>query len=165
MRNSHKTEQLQIRVSASQKLAIQRQAARARMSMSEWTLSRVLPSPRIAFQSLVEELAASDRPSYVFAELLDLLGPMSAEDYELAVAEPPEVELDRYWQNYLAATVEHGAAARHVKAPSWTREVAPLDEPVFGSSLESLRLHLLVSSPPAFAQRNIFIDASLGDRV
>jgi uncharacterized protein (DUF1778 family) len=160
-----KTRQLQIRVSPAQKLAIQRQAERARMSMSEWILDKLLPSSQATFQSLVEALAASDQPSFVFAELLDVLGPMNAEEFEVAVSEPPRVELDPYWRNYVAATVEHAAATKQARAPSWTRDIAPLDEPVFGSSLASLRLHLLVNSPPAFAARNIFIDSSVGERV
>jgi uncharacterized protein (DUF1778 family) len=160
-----KTRQLQIRVSPAQKLAIQRQAERARMSMSEWILEKLFPSSQATFQSLVEALAASDQPSFVFAELLDVLGPMNAEEFEVAVSEPPRVELDPYWRNYVAATVEHAAATKQARAPSWTRDIAPLDEPVFGSSLASLRLHLLVNSPPAFAARNIFIDSSVGERV
>jgi hypothetical protein len=40
-----------------------------------------------------------------------------------------------------------------------------LTEPVFGSELQSLRLYLLTHSPPPFRARNIFIDATLGDRV
>lgn len=135
------------------------------MSMSEWILDRLFPSPQAEFQHLVEALAGSEQPSYVFAELLEVLDAMSAELYEIAVSEVPDVELDPYWWNYLAATVEQAAAAKHAKAPSWTRDVAPLDEPVFGSSLASLRLHLLVDSPPAFAARNIFIDANVGKRV
>jgi uncharacterized protein (DUF1778 family) len=165
MQKTHKTEQLQIRVSPLQKLAIKEQAKKARMSMSEWILNKVFPSSQVAFQQLVEELAGSDQRSYAFAELLELLGPMSADEYETAVSEPPKVQLDPYWQNYLAATVEQAAAAKHATIPSWTRDVAPLDKPVFGSSLESLRLHLLIASPPAFVERNIFIDASVGDRV
>jgi hypothetical protein len=165
VRTTHKTEQLQIRVSPAQKRAIERQARRARLSMSEWILDKLFPSPRAEFKQLVEALAGSDQPSYVFAELLEALDGMSAEQYEIAVSEVPEVELDRYWWNYLAATVEQAAAAKHAKAPRWTRDGAPLGEPVFGSSLASLRLHLLVDSPPAFAARNIFIDANVGKRV
>ena len=90
---------------------------------------------------------------------------MSADEYELAVSEPPQVHLDSYWKNYLAATVEHAAAMKHAKTPSWTQDVPPLDKPAFGSTLKSLKLHLLVNSPPAFIQRNIFIDSSVGDRV
>ncbi|MDJ0869240.1 MAG: hypothetical protein QNK03_24260 [Myxococcota bacterium] len=161
----HKTEQLQIRVSASQKLAIKKQAERAGRTMSEWILSRLLPSPQTAFQELVADLATSDEPSYAVAELLELLGSLNAAEFENAVAELPAAPLSPYWQNYLAATVEQAAATKRARVPSWTREIAPLDEPVFGSSLRSLRLHLLLNSPPAFAQRNIFIDASVGDRV
>jgi hypothetical protein len=36
---------------------------------------------------------------------------------------------------------------------------------VFGSDLQSLRLHLLTHSPPPFLARNIFVDATLGDRI
>jgi len=133
--------------------------------MSEWILNNLLLSAQVIFQSLVGELVASDNPSFAFAELLEALAPMSTEEYENAVSEPPEVQLDPYWRNYLAATVEHSAAAKHAKVPSWTAEIAPLDEPSFGSSLKSLRLHLLLNSPPAFAGRNIFIDSSVGDRV
>ena len=135
------------------------------MSMSEWILNKLVPSSQVIFQSLVDELAVSDQPSYVFAELLEVIGAMSADDYESAVREAPKARLDEYWQNYLAATVEHAAAAKQVSMPSWTRDVAPLKKPVFGSALQSLRLHLLVASPPAFAERNIFIDATVGDRV
>ncbi|NNL67742.1 MAG: hypothetical protein HKP30_15940, partial [Myxococcales bacterium] len=67
MSKSPKTEQLQIRVSPSEKLAIKKQAARAQMSMSEWILSKLLPSSQVRFQSLLEDLAGSERPSYVFA--------------------------------------------------------------------------------------------------
>lgn len=165
MRKPLKTQQLQIRVSPAQKLTLKRQARRAVMSLSEWILSQLLPSSQATFESLAEELAASDQPSYAFAALLDLLAPLSAAEFESAVSEPPEARLDPYWWNYLAATLEQAAAAKHARVPGWTRDIAPLNEPVFGSSLSSLRLHLLVNSPPAFAQRNLFIDANVGDRV
>jgi uncharacterized protein (DUF1778 family) len=160
-----KTGQLQIRVSRSQKLAIQRQARKARMSMSEWILQTLLPSAQATFQTLVAELAASEQPSYAFAELLEFLGPLDAPSFEAAVVEPPAAALDAYWQNYLAATVEQAAAKKQAKLPDWTREIAPLAEPHFGSSLASLRLHLLLNSPPPFVVRNLFIDANVGDRV
>jgi uncharacterized protein (DUF1778 family) len=160
-----KTEQLQIRVSPQQKRAIQRQAAKAGETMSEWILGKVFPSARNEFQELIQALAASDRPSYVFAELLDLLDPMSPDEFEQAVADPPEARLDLYWQNYLAATIEHGAAIKGARFPDWTRDIPPLAEPVFGSTLVSLRKHLLLNAPAAFAARNLFIDANLGDRV
>jgi len=165
MEEGRKTEQLQIRVSRSQKLAIKQQAQKANTNMSDWILTKVFPTVQMGFQGLLAEMAASETPSFAFAELLELIGPMDADVFELAVSEPPQVELDLYWQNYVAATVEHAAAMKHAKAPDWTGDVIPLEEPVFGSSLESLKLHLLVNSPPAFIKRNIFIDASVGDRV
>lgn len=165
MREDRKTEQLQIRVSRSQKLAIKKQAQKAHMNMSNWLLTKALPTAQMSFQDLLAEIAASEMPSFAFAELLELIGPMGADEFESAVSELPEVELDLYWKNYLAATIEHAAAMKRVKAPSWTREMSPLKEPAFGSSLESLKLHLLVNSPPAFIEKNIFIDSSVGDRV
>jgi len=164
-RQHAKSGQLQIRVTAAQKRSIRRQARRAGMSMSAWVLGRLLPSARQAFQEAVAEIASSEAPGFAFAELLERLGPLSAREFEEAVAEPPAVRLDPYWANYVAATVEHGAALKGAAPPAWTREIPPLDAPVFGSSLASLRLHLLVSAPPAFVARNLFVDANLGDRV
>jgi hypothetical protein len=61
--------------------------------------------------------------------------------------------------------VEYACAKRDAALPSWTRSIAPLVEPAFGSRLASLRLHLLMHSPPPFRRRNIFIDSSIGSRV
>jgi len=49
--------------------------------------------------------------------------------------------------------------------PAWTRAIAPLTDPMFGSALSSLRLYLLTHSPAPFRRRNIFIDSSVGSRV
>ena len=67
--------------------------------------------------------------------------------------------------DYIAAMVEYACARRAVAVPEWTRSIAPLAEPTFGSELQSLRLHLLTRSPPPFRARNIFIDSTLSDRV
>jgi hypothetical protein len=133
--------------------------------MSDWVLNKVLPPVQVKFQDLVEELSSSPTPSLVFAELLELIASLCAEEYRLAVSEPPQVQLDSYWENYVAATIELAAAMKNVQTPSWTRDLPPLEEPVFGSALQSLRLHLLTHSPPPFTRRNIFIDSSVGDRV
>ena len=135
------------------------------MKLSDWVLRRLLQSARKRFQSLLAELARTDSPSNVYAELLDLFDSLGPREFERAVASPPAVELDPYWSNYVAATVEYAAARKGVPAPAWTGDVRPLDEPVFGSDLQSLRLYLLTHSPPPFARRNIFIDASVGSRV
>lgn len=165
MKKEGKTAQLQIRVSAAQKKAIAQRAREHGMSMSDWVLSRALPSAQTEFETLVAELAASNRPSFVFSELLDLLAGLGSTEFQAAVAKPPAVALSPYWENYLAATIEHAAARMNVTPPAWTAKVRPLEEPAFGSTLRSLRLHLLINSPPAFCRRNIFIDSSVGGRV
>ena len=165
MKTDRKTSQLQIRVSKAQKTAIKRQAKRAGMGMSDWVLSMVVPPSSEAYQGLLTELSTSDRPGYVLADLNELLTQLTANEYRRAVSERPRVQLDPYLDNYVAAMLEPAAVVKHTEAPAWTEDVQPLDEPVFGSSLRSLRLHLLRHSPPAFRRRNIFIDSSIGDRV
>jgi hypothetical protein len=160
-----KCAQLQIRVSESQKAALRRQAKRAGMSMSDWVLSRVLPPLSETVQGLLLRLSSAEKPGYVLAELNELLTRLTTSEFKLAVSEPPRAKLDSYWANYIAATIEQAAAGKRTKAPSWTKDVQPLEAPVFGSSLKSLRLHLLTQSPVAFRSRNIFIDSSIGDRV
>ena len=165
MKKNRKSAQLQIRVSESQKAALRRHAKRAGMSMSDWVLSRVLPPLRETFQGLIEALSTAEKPGYVLAELNELLTPLTTGEFELAVAEPPQVQLDPYWANYVAAMIEQAAASKRTEAPRWTENVSPLADPVFGTSLKSLRLHLLTHAPLAFRRRNIFIDSSIGDRV
>ncbi len=160
-----KTEQLQIRVSMAEKAVIKARSNRAGMSMSDWVLSRVLPESKGRFQQLTSELARTEEPGFVVAELNELLGRLSSSEYRSAVEDRPQAPLDDYWLNYVAAMVEHAAVAKRTGAPGWTREVRPLSSPVFGSSLTSLRLHLLANGLPAFRSRNIFIDSSVGDRV
>jgi hypothetical protein len=133
--------------------------------MSEWVLSRLLPPPRSALRGILEALSVAQRPRYVLAELNELLTGLTISEFELAVSEPPQVRLDPYLESYVAAMIEQAAAMKNTGAPAWTRDVLPLDEPVFGSSLKSLRLHLLTRSPLPFRRRNIFIDSSIGDRV
>ncbi len=165
MPSSRKSQQLQIRVSPAQKTAIKAHARRAGMTVSDWVLSSLLPTAQAQFQKLVREIAGSESPGYAFADLLDLLEELDGEDFESVVATLPESGLDEYWSNYLAATVEHAAALKKRKPPAWTREIPPLEFPAFGSTLLSLRMHLLLNSPPAFNRRNLFVDSSVGDRV
>ncbi len=73
--------------------------------------------------------------------------------------------LSPYLRNYVAAMVELAAHQRGVAPPVWVRQVPPLEEPHFATSLPGLRLTLLRASPVPFKRRNIFIDSSLGDRV
>jgi hypothetical protein len=161
-----KDRQLQIRVTAAEKAAIHRAAARAGMDMSRWVLSKLFPPWQPRFQELTQGLTADPtRQRFVLAELNDFLCGLGAAQFALAVAEPPASVLGPYLANYVAAMVETAAHRGNVRPPAWTTVVPPLDEPAFGTPLPGLRLHLLLTSPPAFRRRNIFVDASIGDRV
>lgn len=160
-----KSQQLQIRVSAEEKAEIQRRAAEAGMDVSKWVLKQVLPPPAERFQTLCTALAESQTErSYVLAELNDFLSSLSGKALAPTVREHPRVELPPFEANYVAAMVAHTAARKSIEAPVWIRKIQPLPAPWFASSLKSLRLHLLTSSPPAFRSRNLFVDSSVGDR-
>ena len=102
---------------------------------------------------------------YVLAALNDFLTSISASELEEAAATADVTELSPFLANYVAAMVEQAAHLKGVAVPSWTAGVEPLVEPWFAAPLESLRLHLLRSSPVPFRRRNLFIDAALGARV
>jgi uncharacterized protein (DUF1778 family) len=158
-----KTGQLQIRVSESQKHAIQRAAARAGMDMSSYVLSRVLSVPAERFQELIRSLLTEER--FALAELNTYLSSLTTGELRDALAAAPAVTLSAYWSNYVAAMIELICVRRGSEVPPWVQSVAPLREPVFGTSLQSLRLHLLTHTPAPFRRRNLFIDSSVGDRV
>jgi hypothetical protein len=160
-----KTSQMQIRVSAREKTAIQRAASRAGMDMSAYVLSCVLSVPAAQLHDCVLNCAGASSPRFVLAELNSLLSSFTAGELRDAIATPLPPGLSTFLGNYIAAMVESACAQRAIAVPAWTRTIAPLAEPVFGSELQSLRLYLLTSSPPAFRCRNIFIDATVGDQV
>jgi hypothetical protein len=165
MRKLPKTTQMQIRVSASEKTAIQRAASRAGMDMSAYVLARVLSVPAARFRDGIRDCADSASPRFALAELNSLLSDLTAGELSDAITAPPPPDLSPFLENYIAAMVEYACARRAVAVPAWTRAIPPLSEPVFGSELQSLRLYLLTHSPPPFRVRNIFIDSTLGDRV
>ena len=161
-----KSQQLQIRVTDEEKSQIQQRAAVAGMDVSKWVLMQVLPPAAERFQAICTSLAASpDNRVYALAELNDFLSSLNRNVLAAAVREPPRVELPRFEANYVAAMIAHTAALKHIPAPRWVRDIEPLDEPWFASSLKSLRLHLLTRSPPAFRTRNLFVDSTIGQRV
>ena len=164
MRATAKSVQLQIRVSPAEKAAIRRAARRAGMDMSGYVLARVLPAPAGRFQDLAAACADSQGARFALAELNSWLASLGGGELQEAVASPPPA-LTPYLANYVAAMVEVACAQRGIPPPAWTRAIAPLAEPVFGSALASLRLYLLTHSPPPFRRRNIFIDSSVGSRV
>lgn len=165
MRKKAKIEQLQIRVSKSEKETILAAARRANMGMSEWVLSKILPSGQANFLQLVDKLATAVAKQYVIAEIHDLLNGATKEELGRIVSVQSNTKLPAYWSNYLAAMVEYAAHNKGLEPPSWTEQIKPLPEPAFGSDLKNLRLHLLTHSPVPFRRRNIFIDSSIGARV
>jgi hypothetical protein len=159
-----KTAQLQIRVSAVEKALIQRAAVRCGLDMSAYVLSRVLSVPAMQFRGCVEACAGPD-PRFALAELNSLLSGFAAGELRAATTMLPSVSMTPYVANYVAAMVEYACVEHAVTVPVWTRAIEPLAEPAFGTQLQSLRLHLLTQSPAPFRRRNIFIDATLGERV
>ena len=165
MSASSKTAQLQIRVSTAEKTAIQRAARRAGMDMSSFILGRLLPAAGARFQELTTDCADAAGARFALAELNSFLSGLGAGELRDAVTSPLPAGLGAFRANYIAAMVEYACAQRGIAPPVWTRAIAPLAVPAFGSELESLRLYLLTHSPPPFRHRNIFIDASIGARV
>ena len=165
MSRNPRSEQLQIRVSPSEKAAIRRAAEHAGLDMSAYVLSRAVPTPAIRFQACVEDCAGPAPPSFGLAELNALLAGWTAAELRDAIAAPATTALTPFLSNYIAAMIEQACERRSVRVPGWVSAVEPLAEPAFGSTLKSLRLHLLTHSPPPFRRRNIFIDATVGDRV
>lgn len=132
--------------------------------MSTYVLARVLPIASRRFVGLTRACQEADAPHAALAELNSWLTSLGAVELAESVTSAP-VGLTPFLANYVAAMVEYVCARRGVQPPAWTSAMPPLCEPVFGSALVSLRLYLLTHSPPPFRRRNIFIDATIGDRV
>jgi hypothetical protein len=163
-----KSDQLQIRVSTEQKRRLKQLARAAGMDVSAWVLSRLLPSETERFQDLIATVDATTDDTarrLHLAELADFLRDLPAGTFRRAVREPPRAPLDPTLHNHLAGMIELAANRRGQDAPHWTRDVPASDEPAFGSSLASLRLYLLTRAPVALRRRNLFMDASIDDRV
>lgn len=164
---SVRTAHLQIRLTPDQKARLERYARRAGQSVSEYVRARVLPKPRSRFDAIVDALAGAgeEDASYALAEMNDLLDGLTSGEFEDAVAEAEVTDLSPYLRNYVAAMVEQAAHRKGVSPPDWVRDVPPLEEPRFATSLRGLRWHLLTSAPIPFRRRNIFVDSGIGDRV
>jgi uncharacterized protein (DUF1778 family) len=163
-----KSHQLQIRVTPREKSAIKRLAREAGLDVSSYVLARALPATQGRFDSLLRALAEPQGRSYVLADLNDFLSALSGSELEEGVGRVAGGVLEalpEYERNYVAAMVELACARKGRPPPAWTTDVRPLARPRFGTELRSVRPHLLRASPVPFKRRNIFIDASLGDRV
>jgi len=160
-----RSQQLQIRVTSAQKIALKRLARRAGRDVSSYVLSRALPPAGLRFDELVRGLGDEDRFRFALAEMNDLLAALAPGELEETTGNADLRELSPYLQNYVAAMVERAAQRLGLAPPAWVHRIPPLEEPHFVTPLESLRLHLLRASPVPFRRRNIFVDASVGDRV
>jgi hypothetical protein len=160
-----KTSQIQLRVSPSEKAELVRRSRAAGLDLSAYMLDRLLPKPALRFAELTRKLAEPEGRVFVLAEVHDLLARAARVDFARIVEVAPPAGLSLLLQNQLAAMVETRAAELRVAPPAWVSDVKELDAPWFASDLLSLRLHLLMQSPPAFRRRNLFIDSTVGSRV
>jgi hypothetical protein len=160
-----KSEHLQIRVTAREKALLKRAAAAAGQDLSTYVLARAIPPARVRFAELLALLGEGAEHRYALAELNDFLTALAPAELRDAVDHAEMDRLSPFLQNYIAAMVEQASSIKRVQPPAWTAQVAPLDEPWFATSMNSLRLHLLRTSPVPFKRRNIFVDASVGSRV
>ena len=162
---ANKSQQLQIRVTPQQKSALKRRAARAGQDLSTYVLSRVLPEVRETFEARLRDLRVDSQRRYALAALGDFLRGLTPAEFSQAVCQVDLTHLSGFLKNYVAAMVEQAATLKGVSPPEWTATVEGLDEPYFAAPLLSLRPHLLRSAPVPFKRRNLFVDATLEDRV
>ena len=97
--------------------------------------------------------------SMLTREFVDEVLNMSAEQATAAVSEEPQASSNPVHKAWLAAMAEHYARKMGGVVPAWSMGAdCFLDMPHFGTSLQSLKAHLLISSPPAFRRRMIFVE-------
>ncbi len=161
----NKTEQLQIRLSPMKKARIKHAAKRAKLSMSDWVLGRLLPDSQKKFHDLVATINNAETTRFPLASLNDFLTQLTADEFNDALQEKPPLPDDEYMANYITAMIEYTAHTNKVAAPDWLADIRPLNRPRFTSNLKNLRQYLLVHSPAPSRSRNIFIDSTVGDRL
>jgi hypothetical protein len=159
-----KTQQLQIRVTPRQKATLKRNAQAAGLDVSSYVLARVFPPEPDRLAGILRAMEHDADHRFALAELHDVLHACPPMDFGDSVAQVSLGALSPYLQNYVAAMVEQAAAQKDVPAPAWVRDIDALETPHFATPLKSLRWHLLRSAPVPFKRRNVFIDATVGDR-
>ena len=160
-----KSQQLQIRVTPRQKAALKRRAERAGLDVSRYVLERALPPSGARFEGILSALREERSHRFALAELSDLLAALAPTELAEAVGDADVAGLSPFLRSYVAAMVEVAARRKSVVPPAWTAGVGGVDEPYFAAALPGLRLHLLRASPVPFKRRNLFVDATVGDRV
>lgn len=161
-----KSAQLQIRVSPEQKQRIKSSAEQAGVDVSQWVLRRLLPECSDELQAMIDTLGNSPRQrSQVLAELHDYLVTHDTTQLSQAFGTLDLSKLAAFESNYAAAMIETACGNRNVQPPSWLNDIPALPDPWFATSLKSLRVYLLTTSPLPFRRRNLFVDSTLGARV
>jgi len=160
-----KSAQLQIRLTPAQKALLKRRARAAGQDVSKYVLSRVAPDSAVRFETAVAALAGPKSERFALADLNDLLAELPAAELARTTEHGLPPGLSPLTRNLVAAMVEHAATLKRTSPPAWAREVPPLESPWFATELGNLRAHLLRVSPTAFRRRNLFVDATVGDRV
>ncbi len=156
---------LQIRVTPREKATLKRLARAAGRDLSGYVLARALPSSRLDFEEILRSLGEEGNQRFALAELNDFLTALAPVEFSDAVGHADVAGLSDFLGNYVAAMVEQAAHLKGVPPPPWVGRVAPLEVPHFATNLKSLRWPLLSACPVPFKRRNIFVDASVGDRV
>jgi len=159
-----KSQQLQIRVTPTQKEALKRLARRAGLDVSSYVLSRLEPPVHTRIADILQVLRR-EQDRFALAELNDVLARLAPTEFREAVANLDLEGLSPFLQNYVTAMIEHAAHQKGEAPPSWVRDVDPLERPYFAAPFSRLRPHLLHAAPVAFKRRNLFVDATVGDRV
>lgn len=160
-----KTSQLQIRISPQEKELVIKAAKREGFDVSTWVLKKLLNANQEFFFGLVKKLSSEKDPRYLLSELNNFINNLSPKESELVFKTKPEGKLSAYLSNYLAAMIEHAAIKKNFSIPKWTQEIKALKVAHFETTLETLRLYLLINSPVSFRKRGIFLDSTIGDQV
>src|SRR5438876_3875670 len=95
---------------------------------------------QIRLTEMVGTLRDGDDHRLTLAELNDLLHGLTPKELAEASSRIDVRGLSPFLQNYVSAMVEQAVHAKGLRPPEWTREVAPLDEPWFATTLPALRL-------------------------
>jgi transcriptional regulator with XRE-family HTH domain len=108
------------------------------------------------------DLAAHEEET-AFRRLLQINNDLAAEHdvirVALCAAPAPPTGDDRF-DAFVAALVEHHLERDGLPVPAWCAAPPPLPEPWFVVDLPAFREDALVSSPPAFRRRNVYVNAS-----
>lgn len=160
-----KSLQLQVRVTPTEKAALKQAARRAGLDVSQYVLARLLPPARARLLDIVGALRRDEDRRFALADLNDLLSGLTAAAFTEVVDNLDLSELTPFLRNYVTAMIEQAGNQKGAPVPAWTLEVEPLEDPYFAVPFASLRLHLLRAAPVAFKRRNLFVDATVGDRV